>query len=53
MILATKKYEFSDDIDTNYFTDSDLAILGKSSEVYQKYREQIRTEYYIYSDLII
>lgn len=52
MILATKKHEFSDDIDTNYFTDSDLAILGKSSEVYQKYREQIRTEYYIYPDLI-
>lgn len=52
MILATKKHEISEDIDTNYLTDSDIAILGKSSEVYQKYREQIRAEYYIFPDLI-
>lgn len=52
MILATKHHELSEDNDTNYLTDSDLAILGKNSEEYQKYTEQIRKEYSIYPDFM-
>lgn len=52
MIMATKKHELSEDSDTNYLTDADLGILGKSSEDYQKYTEQIREEYSIYPDFM-
>lgn len=52
MILATKKHEHSEDSDTNYLIDTDLAILGKSSYDYQKYTEQIREEYSIYPDFM-
>lgn len=52
MILATKKHEKSEDSDTNYLVDADLAILGKPSYDYQKYTEQIREEYSIYPDFM-
>jgi predicted metal-dependent HD superfamily phosphohydrolase len=52
MILSTKKHEQSEDSDTNYLIDTDLAILGKSSYDYQKYTEQIREEYSIYPDFM-
>lgn len=52
MILATKQHELSEDNDTNYLTDADLAILGKSPYDYQKYSEQIREEYSIYPDFM-
>ena len=52
MILATKQHERSEDNDTNYLTDADLAILGKSPYDYQKYTEQIREEYSIYPDFM-
>lgn len=52
MILATKSHERSEDNDTNYLTDTDLAILGKGSYDYQKYTEQIREEYSIYPDFM-
>lgn len=52
MILATKKHEHSEDGDTNYLIDTDLAILGKSPYDYQKYTEQIREEYSIYPDFM-
>lgn len=52
MILATKKHELSEDSDTNYLTDADLAILGKAPYDYQKYTEQIREEYSIYPDFM-
>lgn len=52
MILATKKHEHSEDNDTNYLIDTDLAILGKSQYDYQKYTEQIREEYSIYPDFM-
>jgi len=51
-ILATKGHYSSNDADTNYFTDADLAILGSSYLNYKKYTEQIRKEYEIYPDLI-
>lgn len=50
-IIATKSHEFSDS-DTNYFTDADLSILGKSWETYSEYFQQIRKEYKIYPDFI-
>lgn len=52
MILATKSHKLSVDNDTNYLTDADMAILGKSSYDYQKYNEQIREEYTIYPDFM-
>ncbi|MFN4027201.1 MAG: hypothetical protein ACK4IZ_07130 [Flavobacterium sp.] len=52
MILATKKHDLSEDSDTNYLTDADLAILGKNPYDYQKYTEQIREEYSIYPDFM-
>lgn len=50
-ILTTKSHENSDS-DTNYFTDSDLSILGKDWEVYKEYFVQIKKEYRIYPDFI-
>lgn len=52
MILASKQHELSQDNDTNYLIDVDLAVLGENSEVYQKYTEQIREEYSIYPDFM-
>lgn len=52
MILATKAHERSEDNDTNYIIDTDLAILGESPYEYQKYSEQIREEYTIYPDFM-
>lgn len=52
MILATKEHLISEDNDTNYLIDADLAILGKSEEEYQKYKDQIREEYTIYPDFM-
>lgn len=50
-ILMTKSHEISDS-DTNYFTDADLSILGKSWETYEEYFKQIRKEYRIYPDFM-
>jgi predicted metal-dependent HD superfamily phosphohydrolase len=52
MIIATKQHELSEDSDTNYLTDADLAILGSNQYDYQKYTEQIREEYSIYPDFM-
>jgi len=52
MILATKSHEYSEDNDTNYLTDIDLAVLGSNQYDYQKYTEQIREEYTIYPDFM-
>lgn len=51
-IMATKSHVFSDDSDTNYFTDADLSILGQPWEVYQTYYQNVRREYAIYPDLV-
>ena len=52
MILATKAHEHSEDNDTNYLVDADLAILGSSQYDYQKYAEEIREEYTVYPDFM-
>jgi len=50
-ILLTKRHEPSADLDTNLFTDADLAILGASWQDYSRYASEIRNEYAMYADL--
>lgn len=40
--FSKKKHEQSEDNDTNYLIDPDLAILGQIPYDYQKYIEKIR-----------
>jgi predicted metal-dependent HD superfamily phosphohydrolase len=51
-ILATKKHVISGNIDTNYFTDADLSILGASPDAYKGYSRAIRKEYVHFPDAI-
>ena len=51
-ILATKSHQKSSNSDTNYFTDADLAVLGKSWETYATYYKNVRKEYAIYPDFL-
>ncbi len=51
-ILATKSHKRSEDSDTNFLLDADLAILGQEWKVYENYIQQIRKEYSIYPDFI-
>ena len=51
-IVATKGHGSSQDNDTNFFTDADLAILGSDSKTYENYRMLIRKEYKYYPDLV-
>lgn len=51
-ILATKRHFISENSDTNYFTDADLAILGSDSGQYSAYTKAIRKEYSFYPDLL-
>lgn len=51
-IIATQKHLFSQDPDTNFFTDADLAILGKPWEQYLTYSKNVRKEYAIYPAVI-
>lgn len=44
-VLATKKHEASDDNDTNYMVDFDLASLGEPAEVFERNADNIRLEY--------
>jgi predicted metal-dependent HD superfamily phosphohydrolase len=51
-ILATKVHHASDDLDTNFFTDADLSILGADWNAYNTYRHQVRKEYSVYPDIL-
>ena len=51
-IEATKEHKLSADNDTNILLDLDLSVLGKSTEEYKKYSENIRKEYRIYPDFM-
>jgi predicted metal-dependent HD superfamily phosphohydrolase len=51
-ILATKKHEDKSDIDTNFFIDADLSILGQDTEAYKLYFQDVRQEYSIYPDIL-
>jgi len=51
-ILATKNHLFSNNEDTNLFTDADLSVLGQSTDLYEQYCGQVRKEYSIYPDIV-
>jgi predicted metal-dependent HD superfamily phosphohydrolase len=50
--MATKGHAISEDADTNYFTDADLAILGSNNDEYLQYVKSIRKEYKFYPDFV-
>lgn len=52
IIRETKTHLLSQDSDTNYFLDADLAILGSDWGVYRNYAEQVRKEYQMYPDVL-
>lgn len=52
MILSTKKHLVSMDLDTNYFIDADLSILGQRPVLYDAYADNVRKEYSVYPDII-
>jgi predicted metal-dependent HD superfamily phosphohydrolase len=52
LIMATKAHKWSEDGDTNIFTDADLSILGQPAAVYDAYTAGIRKEYILYSDIL-
>lgn len=47
-IMATRQHTIAANMDTNLFTDADLAILGQSPSHYAQYSLQIQQEYSIY-----
>lgn len=49
-IQATQGHLPSDDPDTNFMIDFDLAILGEETGMYQLYREKVRREYWNVTD---
>lgn len=49
-ILATKGHNPGDDATTQLFIDADLAILGKPTQAYTEYSENLRKEFFIYTD---
>ena len=51
-ILATKKHLEISNLDTNYFIDADLCVLGQDIETYTSYYKNVRKEYSMYPDLI-
>lgn len=50
LILATKSHGLTLDVDTAYFLDADLAVLGQRWDEYLTYAQSIRKEYSIYSE---
>ncbi len=51
-IVATQHHAPTEDNDTRYLLDIDMAILGEDSSTYQKYASNVRREYSIYPDLL-
>lgn len=51
-ILATKKHLKSTNLDTNFFLDADLSVLGQSWEIYATYYKNVRKEFSIYPDFL-
>jgi len=51
-ILATKKHFENSDLDTNYFTDADLSVLGQEIKDYNEYSEKVRLEYLFYPSIV-
>ena len=51
-IIATQKHSISPDVDTNFFLDADLSILGKDWFFYEQYAQRVRKEFSIYPDFV-
>lgn len=51
-ILATKNHNNTNDPDTSFLLDIDLAILGEQPEKYQAYAKNVRKEYALYPDFL-
>jgi predicted metal-dependent HD superfamily phosphohydrolase len=51
-ILATKEHMKSEEPDTNFLIDFDLAILGDDADKYLQYTKRVRKEYAIYPDFL-
>lgn len=51
-ILATKSHHPAGDTDTGYLLDADLSVLGKNTQTYTEYTQQIRKEYAVYPDFL-
>ncbi|MNJ91823.1 hypothetical protein D3C87_94780 [compost metagenome] len=51
-ILATKTHLENANPDTNYFTDSDLSVLGQETKNYREYSKNVRLEYAYYPDAV-
>jgi predicted metal-dependent HD superfamily phosphohydrolase len=51
-IIATKDHKSSDNTDTDYLLDFDLAILGDTPEKYKSYSKNIRKEYSLYPEFL-
>jgi predicted metal-dependent HD superfamily phosphohydrolase len=51
-IMATRDHPWSDESDTNYLVDFDLAILGENAALYNDYTKKIRKEYSVYPDAV-
>jgi predicted metal-dependent HD superfamily phosphohydrolase len=49
-ILATKAHLESSDLDTDFFIDADLSILGQDWAIYYRYIQQVRKEYAVFPD---
>lgn len=49
-IIATKKHDGNSDLDTKYFLDADLSILGTDRKTFSIYSKNIKKEYSKYSD---
>ena len=45
-------HEPSDNLDTNFFMDADLSILGADKDPYFKYAGQVRKEYKYFPDFL-
>ncbi len=52
LILATSHHHVANDMDTDLFTDADLAILGRDEAHYEAYSRQVRSEYALYPDAV-
>lgn len=50
VILASANHKTQTNLDTNFFLDFDLNILGQSWDKYELYTQQIRQEYIVFPD---
>ncbi len=51
-IVATQHHEPTEEKDTRYLLDIDMAILGEDASTYKSYTKNVRREYSVYPDLL-